>query len=91
MNEISKDELNLTFQKIKAYYSGNFSGQISDGIKTGADQYKRLLSIATSSKVVIFLSAIIVFTGFALKNISNNIHAREGVEKIIRIILFIRD
>jgi len=30
-----------------------------------------------------------LFTGFALKNISNNIHAREGVEKIIRIILFI--
>ena len=48
LNEVSKDELNLTFQKIKAYYSGNFSGQISDGIKTGADQYKRLLSIANS-------------------------------------------
>ena len=89
MNEISKDELNLTFQKIKAYYSGNFSGQLSQGIKAGADQYKRLLSVALSSKIVIFLSAIILFTGFALKNISNNVHAREGVEKIIRIILFV--
>ena len=88
LNEISKDELNLTFQKIKAYYSGNFSGQLSQGIKAGADQYKRLLS-ALSSKIVIFLSAIILFTGFALKNISNNVHAREGVEKIIRIILFV--
>lgn len=89
LNEISRDELNLIFQKIKAYYSGNFSGQLSEGIKAGADQYKRLLSIASSSKVVIFLSAIILFTGLALKNISNNIHAREGVEKIIRIILFV--
>ena len=67
LNEISKDELNLTFQKIKAYYSGNFSGQLSQGIKAGADQYKRLLSVALSSKIVIFLSAIILFTGFALK------------------------
>lgn len=89
LNEISRDELNLIFHKIKAYYSGNFSGQLNEGIKAGADQYKRLLSIASSSKVVIFLSAIILFTGLALKNISNNIHAREGVEKIIRIILFV--
>ena len=63
LNEISKDELNLIFQKIKAYYSGNFTGQLSEGIKAGADQYKRLLSVALSSKVVIFLSAIILFTG----------------------------
>ncbi len=89
LNEISRDELNLIFQKIKAYYAGNFSGQLSEGIKTGADQYKRLLSIAASSKVVIFLVTIILFTGIALKNISNNIHAREGVEKIIRITLFV--
>ena len=38
--------------------------------------------------MVVFLSAIILFSGLALKNISNNVHAREGVEKIIRIILF---
>ena len=88
LNAISKDELNLIFQKIKAYYSGNFSGQLDESIKAGAEQYKRLLSVASSSKVVVFLSAIILFSGLALKNISNNIHAREGVEKIIRIILF---
>ena len=88
LKAISKDELNLIYQKIKAYYTGNFSGQLDESIKLGAEQYKRLLSVATSSKVVVFLSAIILFSGLALKNISNNVHAREGVEKIIRIILF---
>ena len=89
LQDIRKDELNLIFQKIKAYYAGNFTGQLSEGIKQGADQYKRLLSVTTSSKVVIFLVTIVLFTGLALKNISNNIHAREGVEKIIRLILFV--
>jgi len=88
LKAISKDELNLIYQKIKAYYTGNFSGQLDESIKLGAEQYKRLLSVAASSKVVVFLSAIILFSGLALKNISNNVHAREGVEKIIRIILF---
>ncbi|EMH80580.1 phosphate ABC transporter membrane protein, 1, PhoT family [alpha proteobacterium HIMB114] len=88
LKAISKDELNLIYQKIKAYYTGNFSGQLDESIKLGAEQYKRLLSVAASSKVVVFLSAIILFSGLALRNISNNVHAREGVEKIIRIILF---
>ena len=88
LKAISKDELNLIYQKIKAYYTGNFSGQLDESIKLGAEQYKRLLSVAASAKVVVFLSAIILFSGLALKNISNNVHAREGVEKIIRIILF---
>lgn len=88
LKAISKDELNLIYQKIKAYYTGNFSGQLDESIKLGAEQYKRLLSVAASSKVVVFLSVIILFSGLALKNISNNVHAREGVEKIIRIILF---
>ena len=88
LNEVSRDELNLIFQKIKAYYAGNFTGQLSEVIKSGADQYKRLLSVAASSKVVIFFVTIVIFTSIALKNIANNVHAREGVEKIIRILLF---
>ena len=67
LNEISKDELNLTFQKIKAYYSGNFSGQLSQGIKAGADQYKRLLSSCFEFKNSNFFVSDNLIYGFCFK------------------------
>lgn len=88
LSGLTGDQLNLIFQRVKAYYAGNFTGELTNEIKDGAEQYKRLLSLASSAKVTLFFLSIVIFTAIALKKVASNIHAREGVEKIIKIILF---
>ena len=88
LSSLSSDQLNLIFQRVKAYYAGNFTGELTNEIKDGAEQYKRLLSLASSAIVTLFFLSIVIFTAIALKKVASNIHAREGVEKIIKVILF---
>ena len=87
INSIDPDQLNLIYQKIKAFYFGNFTGIASEQIKKGAEQYGHFLSMAQGAKVVLVLTLVIGFALVAYKKIQNNTHAREGVEFIFKIVL----
>ena len=89
LQELSKDELAFLYSQIVSLAGNNFSGNITEAIKQGALSYQNFLSISQSSKIVLFLCAIIVATLFAYRKINNNVHAREGVEKIFTVILFL--
>jgi phosphate transport system permease protein len=89
LQELSKAELAFLYSQIVSLAGNNFSGNITEAIKQGALSYQNFLSISQSSKIVLFLCAIIVATLFAYRKISNNVHAREGVEKIFTVILFL--
>ncbi len=83
------DQLNLTYQKIKAFYLGTFSGTASEQIKIGATKYASFLAMAQNAKIVLILTSIIGFSLLAYKKIENNVHAREGVELIFKSVLII--
>ncbi|WP_440679527.1 phosphate ABC transporter permease subunit PstC [Candidatus Pelagibacter sp. HIMB1517] len=89
LNEISQDELNLIYSQIISFSQGNFSGQVTKGIEAGAITYKNLLSISQGAKVSLFFCTIIAASLFAFRQINKNVHAREGVEKTLTIILFL--
>ena len=87
--ELSRDQLTFLYSQIVSLAGNNFSGEITEAIKQGALSYKSFLSISQSSKIVLFFCAVIVATLFAYSKINNNVHAREGVEKIFTTILFL--
>ncbi len=87
--ELDKQQLTFLYSQIVSLAGNNFTGEITVAIKQGALSYKNFLSISQSSKIVLFLCAVIVATLFAYSKINNNVHAREGVEKIFTVILFL--
>ena len=89
LKELSKNEMTLIYSQIVSLAGNNFSGDITEAVKQGAFSYKNFLSISQSSKIVLFLCAVIAATLFAHSKINNNVHAREGVEKILIAILFL--
>ena len=88
-NELTKNELNLIYSQIVSLAQGNFSGQVTEAIKSGALTYKNLLSISHGAKAVLFFCAIIATFLFAYNKINKNVHARDGVEKIFTTVLFL--
>ena len=89
INELTKNELNLIYSQIVSLAQGNFSGQVTEAIKSGALTYKNLLSISHGAKAVLFFCAIIATFLFAYNKINKNVHARDGVEKIFTTVLFL--
>ena len=89
INELTKNELNLIYSQIVSLAQGNFSGQVTEAIKSGALTYKNLLSISHGAKAVLFFCAIIATSLFAYNKINKNVHARDGVEKIFTTVLFL--
>ena len=89
LNNIPHDQLNLMYQKIKSFYFGTFSGTVSEQVKLGAVQYGSFLAMAQNAKIVLVLTSIIGFVLLAYKKIRNNIHAREGVESIFKVVLIL--
>ena len=85
----NSEQLNLTYQKIKSFYLGTFGGSAPDVIKIGAAKYASFISIAQNAKIVLILTTVIGFLLIAFKKIKNNIHAREGVELIFKIVLIV--
>ena len=57
-------------------------------LKLGVEQYKSLLSIAQSSKIVLLLSTLILTISYGIVRISKNNKARHDVEKILTGLLF---
>ena len=89
LTELSKAEVNLLYSQIVSLAQGVFTGQLTQAIETGAKTYKNLLSISQGAKVVLFFCVIIVASLFAYSQINRNVHARERVEKIFTVILFL--
>lgn len=89
LTELSRDEINLIFSQIVSLAQGTFTGQANQVIETGAKTYQNLLSISEGAKIVLFFCAIIATSLFAYNKINKNVHAREGVEKIFTVILFL--
>lgn len=89
LTELSRDEINLIFSQIVSLAQGTFTGQATPVIETGAKTYQNLLSISEGAKIVLFFCAIIATSLFAYNKINKNVHAREGVEKIFTVILFL--
>ena len=89
LTELSRDEINLIFSQIVSLAQGTFTGQATQVIETGAKTYQNLLSISEGAKIVLFFCAIIATSLFAYNKINKNVHAREGVEKIFTVILFL--
>jgi len=89
ITELSKDEINLIFSQIVSLAQGTFTGQATQVIETGVKTYQNLLSISEGSKIILFFCAIIATSLFAYNKINKNVHAREGVEKIFTVILFL--
>lgn len=87
--DIDHDRLNLVYQKIKALYFGTYSGATSEQIQLGAKQYGSFLAMAQNAKIVLVFTAVIGFTLVAYKKITNNTHAREGVESIFKVVLIL--
>ena len=87
--DIDHDRLNLVYQKIKALYFGTYSGAASEQIQLGSKQYGSFLAMAQNAKIVLVFTAVIGFTLVAYKKITNNTHAREGVESIFKVVLIL--
>ena len=69
---LTKNELQLTYTKIKALALGNYSGNITNFLDNSANKYLQIKGIADNAKIVIILSILIFSLSYAYKSIQNN-------------------
>jgi phosphate transport system permease protein len=81
----SKD---LFYEQTLSFFSGNFSGEITNEIKAASIKYSSINIIAQNSKIVIIAAALIGSLTFAYRKIQNNNKARDDVEIILKVLLF---
>ena len=81
----SKD---LFYEQTLSFFNGNFSGEITNEIKTASIKYSSINVIAQNSKIVIIAAALIGSLTFAYRKIQNNNKARDDVEIILKVLLF---
>ena len=81
----SKD---LFYEQTLSFFNGNFSGEITNEIKTASIQYASIKNIAQNSKILIITAALVGSLTFAYKKIKQNNKARDDVEIILKILLF---
>jgi phosphate transport system permease protein len=85
---LTKNELQLTYTKIKALALGNYSGNITNFLDNSANKYLQIKGIADNAKIVIILSILIFSLSYAYKSIQNNNRMREPVEIFLKWLLF---
>ena len=88
-SSIDENKLNLIFSEIKSIAEKNFSGTIPQNLVPYAEKFLSLNKILELSKLAVILSAIIFSLSFAYSQILKNIRARESVEKVIRVVMFL--
>ena len=81
----SKD---LFYEQTLSFFNGNFSGEITNEIKSASIKYSSINIIAQNSKIVIIAAALIGSLTFAYRKIQNNNKARDDVEIILKVLLF---
>ena len=85
---LSKNELQLIYTKVKALALGTYSGEITNYLDNSANKYLRIKGIADNSKVLIILSILIFSISYAYKSVKNNSRMREPVEIFLKWLLF---
>ena len=85
---LSKNELQLTYTKIKALALGNYSGNITNFLDNSSNKYLQIKGIADNAKIVIILSILIFSLSYAYKSIQKNNRMREPVEIFLKWLLF---
>jgi phosphate transport system permease protein len=85
---LTKNELQLTYTKIKALAFGNYSGNITNFLDNSANKYLQIKGIADNAKIVIILSILIFSLSYAYKSIQKNNRMREPVEIFLKWLLF---
>ena len=85
---LTKNELQLTYTKIKALALGNYSGNITNFLDNSANKYLQIKGIADNAKFVIILSILIFSLSYAYKSIQKNNRMREPVEIFLKWLLF---
>jgi len=85
---LNKNELQLTYTKIKALALGNYSGNITNFLDNSANKYLQIKGIADNAKIVIILSILIFSLSYAYKSIQKNNRMREPVEIFLKWLLF---
>lgn len=85
---LTKNELQLTYTKIKALALGNYSGNITNFLDNSANKYLQIKGIAENAKIVIILSILIFSLSYAYKSIQKNNRMREPVEIFLKWLLF---
>jgi phosphate transport system permease protein len=86
---IDENKLNLIFSEIKSIAEKNFSGTIPQNLVPYVEKFLSLNKILELSKFAVIFSAIIFSLSFAYSQILKNIRARESVEKVIRVVMFL--
>ncbi len=86
---INDNKLNLIFSEIKAIAEKKFSGTVPQNLVHYSEKFLSIYKIFELSKFVVIFSAIIFSLSFAYTQILKNIKAREGVEKTIKVVMFL--
>ena len=84
---LSDNQLNLLYEKVKALADGTFTGQISNFLVNSAEKYDDIKTIASNAKFTIVLGVLILTLSFGYTRISKNIRTREPAEKFIEYLL----
>ena len=79
----------LFYEQTLSFFSGNFTGKITEDIKSAADNYLYLNNIAQNSKVILLALVVFVSSLFAYNKIKSNNKARDDVEVILKVLLFV--
>jgi len=86
---LTKNELQLIYTKVKALAAGTYTGNITNFLDESANKYIQLKGIANSAKVAIILAILIFSLSFAYRSVQKNDRMREPVEIFLKWVLFV--
>ena len=84
---LSDNQLNLLYEKVKALAAGTFTGEISNFLANSAEKYDDITTIASTAKFTIVLGVLILTLSYGYTRVSKNIRTREPAEKFIEYLL----
>ena len=85
---LTKNELQLIYTKVKALALGTYTGDINNFLDNSAGKYIQIKNMANNAKIVIVLAALILSLSYAYQSIKKNNIMREPVEIFLKWVLF---
>ncbi len=85
---LTKNELQLIYAKVKALALGTYTGDINNFLDNSAGKYIQIKNMANNAKIVIVLAALILSLSYAYQSIKKNNRMREPVEIFLKWVLF---
>ncbi len=85
---LTKNELQLIYTKVKALALGTYTGDINNFLDNSAGKYIQIKNMANNAKIVIVLAALILSLSYAYQSIKKNNRMREQVEIFLKWVLF---